>query len=155
MNGAAGLSAAFTGVDGVFVLIPPNFDPTPGLPEVRSIITALTTALLAARPPKVVYLSTIGAQATQPNLLTQLGLVEQALGGLPMPVCALRAAWFMENSSPADEVKPSPVKGDFLYRFLRQAPLPIFCSGGARLALGEVGHPLTPGAPRREMNSFR
>lgn len=98
MNDAGALTAAFTGVDGVFVLIPPNFDPTPDFPEVRAIIAALTTAIEAAKPSKVVCLSTIGAQATQPNLLNQLGLVEQALGALPTPICFLRAAWFMENA---------------------------------------------------------
>lgn len=98
MNDAGALAAAFTGVEGVFVLIPPIFDPTPGFPEIRATIAALTTAILAAQPPKVVCLSTIGAQATQPNLLNQLGLVEQALGVLPVPVCFLRAAWFMENA---------------------------------------------------------
>jgi NAD(P)H dehydrogenase (quinone) len=99
MKDASALTAAFTGVDGVFLLIPPNFDPTPGFPEIRTIIAALTTAIMAARPPKIVCLSTIGAQATQPNLLNQLGLVEQALAALPMPVCFLRAAWFMENAT--------------------------------------------------------
>jgi uncharacterized protein YbjT (DUF2867 family) len=62
-------------------------------------ITALTTAMKASKPPKVVCLSTIGAQATRPNLLNQLGLVEQALGALPMPACFLPAAWFMENAA--------------------------------------------------------
>ena len=99
MNDAPALTTAFTHVNGVFVLIPSNFDPLPGFPEVRTIITALTTAIEAARPPKVVCLSTIGAQATQPNLLGQLGLVEQALGTLSVPVCFLRAAWFMENAA--------------------------------------------------------
>ena len=98
MNDSEALTAAFTGVDAVFVLIPPNFDPAPGFPEVRAIIAALTTAALAAKPPKVVSLSTIGAQATHPNLLNQLGLAERALGALPTPICFLRAAWFMENS---------------------------------------------------------
>jgi NAD(P)H dehydrogenase (quinone) len=93
------LTAAFAGVEGVFLLIPPIFDPTPGFPEIRGIINVLTKALTAARPPRVVCLSTIGAQARQPNLLNQLGLVEQALGALPMPVCFLRAAWFMENAA--------------------------------------------------------
>jgi NAD(P)H dehydrogenase (quinone) len=46
-----------------------------------------------------VYLSTIGAQASQSNLLTQHTIIEQALGGLPNPVTFLRPAWFMENSS--------------------------------------------------------
>ena len=85
MNDAPALSAAFTRVSGVFVLIPPIFDPAPGFREVRAVITALTTAMDAAKLPKVVCLSTIGAQATQPNLLSQLGLVERALGALPTP----------------------------------------------------------------------
>jgi NAD(P)H dehydrogenase (quinone) len=49
--------------------------------------------------PKSFCLSTIGAQAIQPNLLNQLGLMEQVLGALPMSVAFLRAAWFMENST--------------------------------------------------------
>ena len=36
MKDAEALTAAFTGVSGVFVLIPSNFDPTPGFPEVRA-----------------------------------------------------------------------------------------------------------------------
>jgi uncharacterized protein YbjT (DUF2867 family) len=92
------LARAFTGVDGVFILIPPMFDPSPGFPEVRAIIATLQAALEAARPSKIVCLSTIGAQATQPNLLNQLGLVEAALSALPFPIAFLRAAWFMENS---------------------------------------------------------
>jgi NAD(P)H dehydrogenase (quinone) len=43
------------------------------------------------------YLSTIGAQASQPNLLTQHTTIEQALSDLPMPIIFLRPAWFMEN----------------------------------------------------------
>ena len=99
MNDAPALAEALTRVNGVFVLIPPIFDPTPGFPEVRAIIAAVTTAIETAKPPKVVCLSTIGAQAMQPNLLNQLGLVEKALGALPTPVCFLRAAWFMENAA--------------------------------------------------------
>ncbi len=92
------LVRAFTGVEGIFILIPPMFDPSPGFPEVRAVIATLQTALEAARPSKIVCLSTIGAQATQPNLLNQLGLVEQGLSTLPFPIAFVRAAWFMENS---------------------------------------------------------
>jgi uncharacterized protein YbjT (DUF2867 family) len=99
MNDASALAAAFMGTEGVFVLIPPLFDPTSGFPEVRGIVAALRSALEAARSARVVCLSTIGAQATQPNLLNQLGIMEQTLGELPMPVAFLRAAWFMENSA--------------------------------------------------------
>lgn len=99
INSAAALIAAFIGTEGVFVLIPPIFDPTPGYPEVRAIVAALKEALEAARPAKVVCLSTIGAQATQANLLNQLGIMERVLGQLPVPMAFLRAGWFMENSA--------------------------------------------------------
>ena len=94
---ATSLTAAFQGVEGVFVLVPPNFDSLPGFPEARSIGAALRSALDAARPTRVVYLSTIGAQANEPNLLTQHTIIEEAIGALPMPITFLRPAWFMEN----------------------------------------------------------
>lgn len=94
---AAALTRAFRGADGVFILLPPNFDPSPGFPESDAIIAAFDAALRAAKPAKVVCLSTIGAQAQEANLLRQLGRMENVLGRLPMPVAFLRAAWFMEN----------------------------------------------------------
>jgi NAD(P)H dehydrogenase (quinone) len=115
----------------VFVLIPSNFDPTPGSPEVRAIIAALTTAMKASKPPKVVCLSTIGAQATQPNMLNQLGLVEQALGALPMLVCFLRAAWFMENA--AWDVAPARDPG-VVPSFLQPLDKPV-----PMVATGDIG----------------
>jgi uncharacterized protein YbjT (DUF2867 family) len=54
--------------------------------------------LRAARPPKVVCISTIGAQATQTNLLTQLTLLEQEFSRLPIPLTFLRPGWYMENA---------------------------------------------------------
>ena len=97
MADAAALEAAFTGTEGVFALLPPNFDPSPGFPELKAIVTALRSALLAARPSQVVCLSTVGAQATNESLLSTLGIMEHTLAELPMPVTFLRAAWFMEN----------------------------------------------------------
>ena len=97
MEDAGALAAAFKDAKGVFILPPSEFDPAPGFPEARSVITAVTTALEAARPSRIVCLSTIGAQATEINLLTQRTLMEQALRALPLPVTFLRPAWFMEN----------------------------------------------------------
>ena len=88
---------AFTGVDGVFFLLPPVFDPSPGFDEARRVIAAVREALDAVRPPRIVSLSTIGAQALQPNLLQQHRMQEESLGGLSLPITFLRAAWFMEN----------------------------------------------------------
>jgi uncharacterized protein YbjT (DUF2867 family) len=97
MEDAAALTRAFTGARGVFVLPPPNFDPTPGFPEAKAVIDAVSRALVAARPARVVCLSTVGAQATQSNLLSQRTLMEQALSALTLPVAFLRPAWFLDN----------------------------------------------------------
>jgi uncharacterized protein YbjT (DUF2867 family) len=99
IHDAAALTAAFRGTEGVFVLVPPNFDPSPDFREARATGATLRSALEAARPGKVVYLSTIGAQASQSNLLTQHGIIEQALWDLSAPITFLRPGWFMENSS--------------------------------------------------------
>jgi NAD(P)H dehydrogenase (quinone) len=99
MNDAAALAAAFEGAEGVFILPPPIFDPEPGFPEARAVANAVRSALEATHPAKIVCISTIGAQATRPNLLTQLRLMEQALGGLGIPITFLRPAWFMENAA--------------------------------------------------------
>jgi uncharacterized protein YbjT (DUF2867 family) len=97
MQDATSLSVAFQGADGVFILPPSEFDPSPGFPEARAVIDAVKVALETALPLKVVCLSTVGAQASQPNLLTQRTLMEQALSNLPMPITFLRPAWFMDN----------------------------------------------------------
>ena len=97
IENASSLVAAFDGAEAVFVLVPPNFDPLPGFPEARAIGAALRSALETARPARVVYLSTIGAQASKPNLLTQHTIIEQTLSDLPVATTFLRPAWFMEN----------------------------------------------------------
>ena len=97
MGDAMSLASAFKGAEGVFVLVPPNFDPAPGLPEAQATAASLKSAIKRADPGRVVYLSTIGAQARESNLLTQHTIIEQVLGELPMPITFLRPAWFMEN----------------------------------------------------------
>jgi uncharacterized protein YbjT (DUF2867 family) len=96
---AKALTEAFQGAEGVFVLVPPVFDPKPDFPEAHAVAFALKLAVAAAKPGKVVYLSTIGADAKETNLLTQHTIIEDALRELPIPVTFLRPAWFMENSS--------------------------------------------------------
>jgi uncharacterized protein YbjT (DUF2867 family) len=109
INDSAALAAAFKGAEGVFVLVPPNFDPLPEFPEARAIAAALRVALDAARPDRVVYLSTIGAQAIQSNLLSQHTLIEQGLRTSPVPITFLRPGWFMENE--AWDVAPASSSG--------------------------------------------
>jgi len=93
------LTAAFAGTAGVFAMVPPVFDPASGFPEAMGFINPLSAALARAKPARVVALSTVGADAPQPNLLNALGRMEDVFGTLPMPVTFLRAAWFMENAA--------------------------------------------------------
>lgn len=99
MTDANALAQAFEGAEGVFVLLPPQFDPAPGFPEAREMIDAIVAAISRARPRKIVCLSTIGAQAVEENLLTQHTLLQHALSAQPVPVTFLRPGWFMENSA--------------------------------------------------------
>jgi NAD(P)H dehydrogenase (quinone) len=99
MRDAAALTAAFDGAQGAFILPPSEFDPAPGFHEAREVIDAVKAALVAARPARVVCLSTVGAHVDRSNLLTQRTLMEQALSDLPMPVTFLRPAWFIENAA--------------------------------------------------------
>jgi uncharacterized protein YbjT (DUF2867 family) len=93
------LAAAFDGARGVFAMLPPQFDPSPGFPAAHAMIATLHGALAAAQPERLVVLSTVGAEATQPNLLNQLGLLEVALANLSSRTTFLRAAWFMDNAA--------------------------------------------------------
>jgi NAD(P)H dehydrogenase (quinone) len=119
---SAALASAFEGMEGVFVLVPPNFDPAPGFPEARATAAALQSALAATRPGRIVYLSTIGAHAAQSNLLTQHTLIEAALADLPVPIAFLRPAWFMENSS--WDVAPARERG-LIPSFLQPPDKPV------------------------------
>lgn len=124
LDDAAALTKAFAGVQGVFFLLPPVFDPSPDFAEARRVIAAVREALDAARPAKLVSLSTIGAQTRQPNLLQQHQLQEQSLGTLPLPVTFLRAAWFMENA--AWDVAPARTTGvvpSYLYPLDKPVPM--------------------------------
>ncbi|WP_315832059.1 NmrA family NAD(P)-binding protein [Bradyrhizobium prioriisuperbiae] len=122
LTDVAAMTAAFNGMEAVFILMPSNFDPEPGFPDSVKIDAAVHAALTAAQPRKVVCLSTIGAQATQPNLLNRLGLMERTLGTVPMPVAFLRAGWFMENSK--WDVAPARDNG-VLQSFLQPLDKPV------------------------------
>jgi NAD(P)H dehydrogenase (quinone) len=99
MDDPSRLAAAFRGASAVFVLPPPEFDPSPGFPEARAIVDNLVRALEEARPQRVVCLSTVGADAPNENLLSVRALLEHAFRALPMPISFLRAAWFLDNAA--------------------------------------------------------
>lgn len=99
------LSCVRTELLHLFILVPPNFDPSPDFREAITTAAALSSALEVSRPKRVVYLSTIGAQASRSNLLSQHTIIEQELRKLALPITFLRPGWFMENS--ARDVAPA------------------------------------------------
>lgn len=93
------LAKAFEGASGVFQMLPPDYDPAPGFPNVQRQSAAVAEAIEHARPGKIIYLSTIGAHVNEFNLLNNAGIMERMLAATAMPVALLRAAWFMENAA--------------------------------------------------------
>jgi uncharacterized protein YbjT (DUF2867 family) len=97
MEHAKALAQAFAGSEAVFILPPSEFDPEPHYPEAQKVIDAVVAALEETRPARVLCLSTIGADASENNLLTQRAMMEEALSALPIPLTILRPGWFLEN----------------------------------------------------------
>jgi NAD(P)H dehydrogenase (quinone) len=92
------MESAFRDTEGAFVMIVGNFAPSAGFPETREILATLRRALDAARPPKAVYLSSVGAQhPTGLGLITQLNMLEKEFSTLPFPNAFVRAGWFLAN----------------------------------------------------------
>ena len=120
---ADALIEAFHGVEGVFLMTPPNYDPEHGFPDTQRNAAAIRAAIGESRPAKVVFLSTVGAQVTEPNLLNNSGMTEAMLRTVPVPVAFLRAAWFMENASWDIESARSGVVHSFLQPLERRIPM--------------------------------
>jgi NAD(P)H dehydrogenase (quinone) len=141
INDAGALASAFKGSEAVFVMVPSSFDPSHDFREAHATAATLQSALEAAHPGKVVYLSTIGAQVTKSNLLTQHTLIEQTLRELSMPITFLRPAWFMENST--WDVSSATNNG-MISSFLQplDKPLPIV----ATVDIGQVAAELLRGS---------
>jgi NAD(P)H dehydrogenase (quinone) len=117
------MTEAFRGVDGVFLMTPPNYDPEPGFPDTQQNAAAIRTAIEESRPGKVVFLSTVGAQVTELNLLNNSGMTEAMLRTVPVPVAFLRAAWFMENAAWDIESAKSGVVHSFLQPLDHRIPM--------------------------------
>jgi uncharacterized protein YbjT (DUF2867 family) len=128
------LTRAFRGAEGVFILPPPTFDPEPGFQEAYTAMTALRDAARNAGVGKVLYLSTIGAQARQTNLLSQHTIGEFVFGQLEVPVTYFRPAWFLENAAwDIASARDNGVVHSFLQPLDRQIPM-VAIEDIARLA---------------------
>jgi uncharacterized protein YbjT (DUF2867 family) len=99
LDDAAGLTEALRGVNGAYLLVPPDMKTTDFMARGRRMIGAMSEALTSARVPHVVFLSSIGAQhekGTGPVALLHEG--ERQLARLRgTRATFIRAAYFMEN----------------------------------------------------------
>ncbi len=124
----AALTKAFSGTQGVFAMVPPNFAPDPGFTAARTAASAHAEAIALAALPRVVALSSIGGhRGSRLGLITQLHIFEQAMSSLAVPSAVLRPAWFMENS--LWDIAPARETGE-MASFLRplDRPFPMIAS---------------------------
>jgi uncharacterized protein YbjT (DUF2867 family) len=97
-NDATAIAAALKGVEGVFVMLPAVWAPSPDFREAKGVIANYVEALSKIVPPRVVALSSMGAHKTSGvGNVTALSLLEQGLRGLTSPVAFVRAGGFFEN----------------------------------------------------------
>src|SRR3981189_2742345 len=95
-NEATAIAAALKGVEGV--MLPAVWAPSPDYREAKGVIANSVEALTKVVPPRVVALSSMGANRTSGvGNVTALSLLEQGLRSLPSPVAFVRAGGFFEN----------------------------------------------------------
>jgi len=63
-NGIGRFERALEGVDGAFVMLPAVWAPSPDFKEAKGVIANYVVALTKALPPRVVALSSMGANRT-------------------------------------------------------------------------------------------
>jgi len=97
-NDAAAIERALKGVEGALVMLPTVWAPSPDYKEARGVIANYVEALTKAAPPRVVALSSMGADKTSGlGMITALSLLEQGFRDLISPTVFVRAGGFFEN----------------------------------------------------------
>ena len=98
LHDVGALTKAFSNTQGVFVMTPPLLESADPVGEHDRMLKALSTAIDAAKPGKLVYLSSVGAQhPLETGAIRKLYEMEQTFNKLSLPTASIRAAWFMEN----------------------------------------------------------
>jgi uncharacterized protein YbjT (DUF2867 family) len=97
-NDTTAIKRALQGIDGAFVMLPAVWAPSPDFKEAKGVIANYAEALTKAVPPRVVALSSMGANRTSgAGILTALSLLEQGFRNLTSPIVFVRAGGFFEN----------------------------------------------------------
>jgi uncharacterized protein YbjT (DUF2867 family) len=97
-NESAGIQRALKGVEGAFVMLPAVWAPSTDFAEAKGVIANYVEALAKAAPPRMVALSSMGANRTSGlGMITALSLLEQRFRSLTSPIAFVRAGGFFEN----------------------------------------------------------
>ncbi|HEY4147215.1 NmrA family NAD(P)-binding protein [Pinirhizobacter sp.] len=97
-NDAASIERALEDVEGAFVMLPAIWTPSADFKEARGVIANYVQALTNVPVPRVVALSSMGANRTSGmGLITALSLLEQGFRDLTLPIAYVRAGGFFEN----------------------------------------------------------
>ncbi len=147
LSETAKLTRAFTGAEGVYVMIPPN----PAAPDTFAyedrLMSSLVSALTDAKVQHVVALSSVGAdKSSGTGLVVALHRLEQALNRIPgLNTLHLRAGYFMENTLAqvgiikAMGVMAGPLRGDLKLPMIASHDIGV-AAGNRLLRLDFHGH---------------
>jgi len=97
-NDPAAIERALQGVEGAFTMLPSVWAPSSDYKEAKGVIANYVEALTKAPPPRVIALSSMGANRTNGlGMITALSLLEQSFRNLTSPIAFVRAGGFFEN----------------------------------------------------------
>jgi uncharacterized protein YbjT (DUF2867 family) len=92
------LAQALAGAEGAYLLSPPDASSKAFLKARRRLVDAVAQAVVAARVPHTVFLSSIGAQHEHgTGIIGSLNYAEKVLAATGLPVTFVRAGYFIEN----------------------------------------------------------
>lgn len=116
LDDAQALAEVLAGAEGAYVLSPPDASSGSFLSARRRTLDAVARAVVAARVPHTVFLSSIGAQHEHgTGIIQSVHYGEKVLAATGLPVTFVRAGYFIENwASALPVVKKDGVLPTFL-----------------------------------------
>jgi len=102
MADAKSIARALKGVQGAFIMLPPNSNPVDDWTDYKQYANNYRDAIAQAELRRVVVLSSFGSEKTSGlGLITATHILETALADIKPPVAFIRAGGFLENNLPS------------------------------------------------------
>ncbi len=133
------LSDALSDVDGAYVVSPQQYTSDNLFAQAEAIANAIAEASIKVQLPKLVALSSIGAERPSgTGWITMNRVLEQYLSETGLPITLLRAAYFMENWNPMIKAATEGELASFLAPIERK--IPMIATGDIGLIAAEALH---------------